>query len=129
VEQVWYTDYIKYSVSHILDFNINEPNVTNVQVNTQVDTSQFPIGTAFFWAETTYRQVQNEDKSYHWEEDYRHNFDGSDTRQTLSPRIPNNPEQPALPQTGTRIHSKLWLQLGVIGLGIGLAKSRKKNNG
>ena len=126
IKQVWYTDYIEYSVEHILDFNINEPNITNVQVNTSVDTSEFPNGTEFFWAETAYHQVINEDGDYTWEEDYRHNFDGSNRDQTLFPREVSEESPQDLPQTGIHTSSTLWLQLGIFGLGSILALSKNK---
>jgi len=121
VRQVWYTNHIEYSVEYILDFNINEPNIKNVQVNTTIDTSQFPNDTEFFWAGTAYRQVVNEDGYYIWEEDYSHNFDGSDMRQTIFPN------ERSLPQTSTRSSSLLWFKISMLGIGGSLVVYKKKN--
>ena len=96
---VWESDYREYTVDNI--------NMTFTE-GTRVDTSEFSLGTTFFFAETAYREVLDEDDNrIGWEEDYRHNFDGSDGRQTLFPRDtystqqpeqPKQPEQPQQPQ-------------------------------
>ena len=128
-QQIWSTDYIEYTVEYVLNLG----SITHAQVSTTVDTSEFPRGTTFFWAETAYRQIQHDDDTYSWEADYHHNFDGSDKRQTLFPKATSkHPEQratpvPSLPQTGTHAFSTQWIQLGTLGLGVALAKHKKKN--
>ena len=128
VAQVWYTDYIEYNVENVLEFNVNEPNISNFQVSTEVDTSLFPSGAEFFWAETAYRRV-GVDENYVWREDYRHNFCGTDMRQTLFPRASAS----ALPETGAaRGNVAVWIGLVLIISGVTYAyyhskKSKKMN--
>jgi len=137
-QQIWYTDYIAYTVEYVADLAPHAPNIKNAQVSTTVDTSQFPQGTTFFWAETAYRRIQHDDHTYSWEADYYHNFDGTDKRQTLFPKDADTPASkqrttptptpaPSLPQTGTRTFPSFWIQLGTLGLGVSLATYKKVN--
>ena len=101
---VWQSQHREYKVENI---------VMSFTEGTNIDTSQFPLGTTFFFAETAYRQIENEDGSYSWEEDYRHNWCGSDQQQMLFPRdVP----RPNLPQTGTQTVGNWFIMLGATGI-------------
>ena len=99
---IWESDYREYTVSDLL---------MTFREAMEVDTSGFPLGTTFFFAETAYREILDEDGNrIGWQEDYRHNWDGSDQRQMLFPR--DVEIQPRLPQTGITNRMILFVILG-----------------
>ena len=101
---IWYSDYREYTVENVL---------MTFKEATNVDTSNFSFGTTFFFAETAYREIlDDDDNRTGWEEDYRHNWCGSDQRQMLLPRP--MPERPRLPQTGSSSRIMLYVALGTM---------------
>ena len=121
---IWTSDYREYTVDNI---------VMTFRESINVDTSDFPLGTTFFFAETAYRETLDEDGDRTgWEEDYRHNFDGSDQRQMLFPRDvetqgqPQRPFQPRLPQTGVGVISFALIGVGLIATAGGVVAYKKK---
>ena len=93
---IWESDYREYTVENV---------GMTFRESTNIDTSQFEHGTTFFFAETAYREIlDDEGDRIGWEEDYRHNWDGSDQNQMLFPRDvrvpqPQSPRSPQAPQT------------------------------
>ena len=76
--------------SEKMDYVVKDAAIVK-QVMTEVDTSKYPEGTTFFFKEIGYNEVG--------EEDVRHNFDGKDRDQSLTPKVPKK----VLPQTGEQL--------------------------
>jgi len=124
---IWESEYREYTVENIL---------MTFRESTNVNTSQFPHGTTFFFAETAYREVLDEDgERTDWEEDYRHNWDGSDQRQMLFPRdlpqpqLPQAPQSPLLrlPQAGVEAINFALIGVGLISTGGCVYLYKRKN--
>jgi len=85
-EVIWQSGF-PYTVENVEEFNVNTPNESFFTVNTEIDTSEFPAGTEFFWSESLYKDITtDEDEDTVLDHIYDHNKDGSDGNQTLYPR-------------------------------------------
>lgn len=85
------------------------------QVMTDVDTSKYPEGTTFFFKEIGYNEAG--------EEDTKHNFDGKDRNQSLTPKAPKK----ILPQTGEQLpFVSLFLGMTLLVFGLFMLIVRKQ---
>ena len=105
--------------SEKIDYIVNDQKFAH-SVVTQVDTSQYPEGTTFYFKEIGYNEAG--------EKDTEHNFDGKDRNQSLTPVKKPLP----LPQTGE--NNKIIFMIAglvivaMVGAWFGLSTSKKKKN-
>lgn len=105
--------------SEKIDYIVNDQKFAH-SVVTQVDTSQYPEGTTFYFKEIGYNEAG--------ERDTDHNFDGKDRNQSLTPVKKLLP----LPQTG-EANKIIFMIAGLVivamvGAWFGLSTSKKKKN-
>lgn len=105
--------------SEKIDYIVNDQKFAH-SVVTQVDTSQYPEGTTFYFKEIGYNEAG--------ERDTDHNFDGKDRNQSLTPVKKPLP----LPQTGEN-NKMIFMIAGLVivamvGAWFGLSTSKKKKN-
>ena len=103
--------------SEKIDYIVNDQKFAH-SVVTQVDTSQYPEGTTFYFKEIGYNEAG--------EKDTEHNFDGKDRNQSLTPVKKPLP----LPQTGEN-NKMIFMFAGLVivasvGAWFGLSTSKKK---
>ncbi|MGF2942956.1 fibrinogen-binding MSCRAMM adhesin Fss3 [Enterococcus xiangfangensis] len=90
--------------SEKIDYEVNDKEFTETVLAEKVDTSKYPEGTSFTFAEINY------DKD--GEINGKHNEDLKEKSQTLTPEVPTTPDTPEQPETPKETTSKTFPQTG-----------------